>query len=115
MGDNRLIEIALEICKTRDPLWVMNYVTSLGESDIYLLFKYVNSSTYAGLNVYDALYKFAYDYLVSKEILLSKDTVETLSNVFSNNESSSNVQSTYFTNMLAGDDSMKFVGTGKSR
>lgn len=115
MGEDRLIEITTEICKTSDPLWTMNYVASLGESDIYLLFKYVNSSTYSGLNVYDALYKFSYDYLVSKDIIVPSNNVEFISNGFSNNDASLNSQSTYFASMLEGDEAMKFVGTGRGR
>lgn len=115
MGEERLIEITSEICKTNDPLWTMNYVASLGESDIYLLFKYISSSTYAGLNVYDALYNFSYDYLTSKDIVVSVDNAKFPSYGFSNNGTSDYSQSTYFSNMLEGDDAMKFVGTGKGR
>ena len=115
MGEERLIEITTEICRTDDPIWTMNYVASLGASDIYLLFKYVNSSKYSGCNVYDALYNFSCDYLASKDIIVTVNHVDFLSNIFSDNDVSSNSQSTYFASMLEGDEAMKFVGTGKGR
>ena len=115
MGEERLIEITSEICRNDDPLWTMNYVASLGESDIYLLFKYISSSTYSGFNVYDALYNFSCDYLASKDIAVKVNRVEFLSNGFSDNSSVLESQTMYFSNMLAGDSSMNFVNSGKGR
>ena len=115
MGEKRLIEITTEICRTDDPIWVMYYVASLGESDINLLFKYIKSSKYSGCNVYDSLYKFSCDYLLSKGVIVTAKHADFLTNSFSDSETSLEAQSTYFANMLAGDDSIKFVGTGKGR
>ena len=113
MGEERLIEITKEICKTNDPIWTMGYISSLGESDIYLLFKYIKGSKYYGTtNIYDVIYNFSCDYLISKDIPIPVTNIEFISNGFSNDTSQ---QMDYFANMMAGDDSMKFVGTERSK
>lgn len=111
MGEQRLIEITKEICKTSDPIWTMGYISTLGESDIYLLFKYIKASKhYGNMNIYDVIYSFACNYLISKDIPIPITNIE-----FISNSNSSSYGTDYFTNMIAGDDSMNFVGTGRSK
>lgn len=107
MGERRLIEITTEICKANEPLWIIGYVSSLTPSDLYLLFKYLQSSTYSGLNVYTALYNFSCDYLKSKGIVLEESNIDLSFNGFSNSKEELELQRDYFHNMLAFDDSMK--------
>ena len=62
MGEERLIEITKEICRSYDPIWTMGYISTLGDSDIYLLFKYIKASKHNGTtNIYDVIYNFACD------------------------------------------------------
>lgn len=112
MGEERLIEITREICMTNDPVWTMGYVSSLGESDIYLLFKYVRGSRHYGKvnNIYEVIYNFSCDYLTSKNIPIPNTNIDFVMNGFSNNADSHLQQMNYFNNMVAEDDSMKFVG-----
>ena len=113
MGEERLIEITKEICRSYDPIWTMGYISTLGDSDIYLLFKYIKASKYYGTtNIYDVIYNFSCDYLISKDIPIPVTNIEFISNGFSD---SSSYGTDYFANMMAGDDSMKFVGTGRSK
>lgn len=117
MGEERLIGIAKEICMTNDPIWTMGYISSLGASDIYLLFKYVRASRHYNKsnNIYDVIYNFSCDYLISKGIPIPVTNIDFVMNGFNGNADSHLQQMDYFNNMLAGDDLMKFVGVGSKK
>ena len=101
MSEKRLIEITTEICKSKDPLWLMGYIASLNSSDIYLLLRYVSGSKYKEMNLYDALSQFSSSYLKSKDIVLETEEV-------SFKEGQTDGES-YISRMLAGDSSIKIV------
>lgn len=73
MGDKRLLEIATTINSKDGPLEIMAYITSLSNSDIYLLLQYIRSSKYNGMNFLNAITTFSRDYVKSKEILAKKN------------------------------------------
>lgn len=112
MGEERLIEITSEISKSEGPLWTMGYVTSLHTSEIYLLFKYVGSSKYNGLNVCDALFAFANDYLRSKGLLTESSYVD----MFLDDEKNKNINVLddvlFYSQALTGEQT---VNQGKGR
>ena len=78
MGERRLIEITSTIKGVDSPLGAIGYVTSLNESDIYLLLKYLGSSKYRGMTFLNALFAFSNDYLISKNLLFEESSLDIL-------------------------------------
>lgn len=76
MNEERLIEIASTISKLNGPLVVLGYLTSLGESDMYLFFRMVRGSKYGKLDYYQAIKKFCDDYLTGKDLDVIDDDLE---------------------------------------
>ena len=93
MGQNRLMELTTELISLDGPIAVSGFLSSLKDSDMYLLLRYIKSSKYEGMKVWEALVAFSSDYLNSKKFFQAvnekiektesdeKDT----NNLFSNN------------------------------
>ena len=110
MSESRLIEITSEICKFDEPLWVMGYVMSLNESDIYLLFRNFVSSSYKDMNIYDALVSFSRKYLIKKGIQIESPVLEVVNEQKNNDDGMS-----YFDRMMENDSSMRKVENVRGR
>ena len=92
MGVNRLIEITTKMKEIDGPVGVMGVLTSLNDSDMYLFMRYIKSSRYEGMSLWEAILAFSNDYLNSKKIVeevneeLEEANKFNMNNLFANNE-----------------------------
>ena len=77
MGERRLMEITSAISNIDNPVSAMLYITSLSDSDIYLLLRCVGGSKYKKMNFGEGLISFSKNYVDSKT-RLSDELEETL-------------------------------------
>lgn len=68
MGDRRLTEITSKISNMEDVLDAMQYITTLSDSDVYLLLRCVGGSKYNKMNFGEGLMSFSKNYIEMKRI-----------------------------------------------
>lgn len=117
MNQKRLLEITSTISMLDGPIILLGYLTSLGESDMYLFLSYVKGSKYKDLNFYDAIKGFSEDYIKDKPVLENNPVLKQLGYCATYSDFSYNYgfNSGYLEEALKDDASIKLVDSGRKR